>query len=247
VEQLQLLLEHLAQDAHAPTAVRDPGRAVDQHIADSLVALEIDAVRDAQIVADVGSGAGFPGVPLAVAKPGAEVRLVESSARACGFLERLVQELGLGHVTVINARAEDWPEGTGAHDLVTSRAVAPLPVVLEYAAPLLCPNGALVLWRGDPRLGEAEAGQAAAAVLGLESVTRRPVSPFAGARNRFLDLYLKVRDTPARFPRRPGAAAKRPLSFPKSTHGEKSRPQAEAKDSLGTERNPRGKSGSAPN
>src|SRR5438270_10484032 len=212
VERLELLLDLLARDPRAPTAVREPGQAVDRHVADSLVALELDVVRDARVVADVGSGAGFPGLALAVAKPGADVRLLESSARACGWLERAARELGLGHVAVINARAEDWRQGIAGHDLVVSRAVASLPVILEYGAPLLQMDGALVLWRGAPRAGELEAGRRAADVLGLRLVHRAPVTPFAGAKRRFLYLYLKVRETPSRFPRRTGMAAKRPLS-----------------------------------
>jgi len=214
VARLGLLLSLLARDSHAPTAIRDPGRAVDRHVADSLVALDLRAVREARTMADVGSGAGFPGLPLATAKPDAAVRLVEGSSRASGFLARAVRELDLERVTVVNSRVEQWREGIAVHDLVVSRAVASLPVVLEYGAPLLRLGGALVLWRGAPRPGELEAGAAAASILGLEPTAQLPVEPFPDAQQRHLYLYLKVRDTPPRFPRRPGVAAKRPLTQP---------------------------------
>ena len=118
------------------------------HVADSLVALDLPAVRSARRVADLGSGGGFPGLALAIALPAAHVALVESVGRKCAFLATAVSELGLGNVEVVNARAEAWPEGIGAQDLVVARALAPLPVLLEYAAPLLEPGGVLVAWKG---------------------------------------------------------------------------------------------------
>jgi 16S rRNA (guanine527-N7)-methyltransferase len=107
---------------------------------------------------------------------------------------------------------EEWGEGGGEHDLVAARALAPQPIALEYAAPLLRVGGRLIDWRGrrDPR---EEAGSLRAAdELGLELAEIRHVIPFEGALDHHLHVYLKVRDTPARFPRRPGIARKRPLS-----------------------------------
>jgi 16S rRNA (guanine527-N7)-methyltransferase len=160
---------------------------------------------------DVGSGAGFPGMPLAVALPRARVALLESAGRKCRFLEHARQVIGALNVDVICRRAEAWPEGIGEHDLVVARALAPAPVVAEYAAPLLAVGGALVDWRGrtDPT---ADADTlAAAAILGLRREAVLKTVPFAGARDHYLHVYLKVRDTPDRFPRRPGIARKRPL------------------------------------
>ena len=95
------LLALLARDEHAPSAVRDPAAAVDVHLADSLVALELEEVRRARMVADVGSGAGFPGLPLAIALPQARLALVESNARRASFLERAVAATGLAGIQVI--------------------------------------------------------------------------------------------------------------------------------------------------
>jgi 16S rRNA (guanine527-N7)-methyltransferase len=110
-------------------------------------------------------------------------------------------------------RAEDWArgEGAGAYDAVTARAVAPLAVLAEYATPLLAPGGVLVAWKGARDPDEEEAGTRAASELGLEPRPPLPVTPYAGSQNRHLHVYLKVRDTPERFPRRAGMAAKRPL------------------------------------
>jgi 16S rRNA (guanine527-N7)-methyltransferase len=208
---LAALLALQAADMAASTTVRDPGEAAERHVADSLIALELPAVRDARRIADLGSGAGWPGLALAAALPHASVALVESVGKRCDYLERAAEAAGLLNVTVVNARAEAWPEGIGGHDLVTARALAALPVVCEYAAPLLEIGGVLVAWKGIVEPHEAADGAAAAGLLGLEPVEVVGVEPFAGARGRTLHVLRKVAATPARFPRRPGMATKRPL------------------------------------
>jgi 16S rRNA (guanine527-N7)-methyltransferase len=211
VRQLLALHRLLVEDPLAPTAVRDPLKAIDDHLADSLVGLEFDPVRAAQTIADLGSGAGLPGLPLAIALPEASVALVESATRRCAFLERAIAASEAGNARVVHTRVETWPEGLRAFDLVTARALAPLPVVAEYAAPLLTVGGTLVVWRGrrNPRDEEAAAG--AAFQLGLEPVEIRQMQPFRGAQHRYLHLMSKVMETPSGFPRRPGIALKRPL------------------------------------
>ena len=205
------LLDLVATEPASITSVRDPERGVDIHVADSLVALDIDAVRDARTVADLGSGGGFPGLALAIALPETQIALVESVRRKCAFLERATAEIGLGNVRVVNARAESWLEGIGGHDVVTARALAPLGVLVEYAAPLLREGGSLVAWKGYPDAAEkADAGVAADA-LGMARPIPGPVAPFQGAEARPLYLSLKGRSTPTGYPRRPGRARKRPF------------------------------------
>ena len=208
------ILERLAADDRAPTTVRVPEEAVDVHVADSLAALEVDRLRSAHYIADIGSGAGFPGLPVAVALPGSEVRLIESQSRKCQFLRRLTAAAGIDNARVIECRAEEWQEGQAAHHAVLARALAPPPVVLEYAAPLLTRGGVLLDWRGRRDAAEDEAALVAAPQLGLELVEVRSTRPFEGALNHHLHVYLKVQDTPERFPRRAGAARKRPLAGP---------------------------------
>jgi 16S rRNA (guanine527-N7)-methyltransferase len=211
-EALARLLALGAEDPAASTTITDPAEAVDRHVADSLVALELEDVHGALRIADLGSGAGWPGLALAAALPDAHVTLVESALRHCRFLERAVEVSGLANVSVVHARAEEWTPGRGAHDLVTARALAALPVVCEYAAPLLAPGGTLVAWKGAVDPLEAADGAAAAEILGLGPAEVRAVRPFPEARARTLHAYRKVAETPARFPRRPGMATKRPLS-----------------------------------
>jgi 16S rRNA (guanine527-N7)-methyltransferase len=168
-------------------------------------------VWSARRIADLGSGGGFPGLVLAVALPDAQFALVESVARKCAFLVRAVEELGLPNVEVVPARAEAWPAGLGAHDLVTARALASLPVLIEYAAPLLEVGGHLVAWKGRLEAVEAADGAVAAEAVGMSAPVSVPVEPFEAARDRTLYVNSKVRPTPAEYPRRPGIARKRPI------------------------------------
>jgi 16S rRNA (guanine527-N7)-methyltransferase len=211
IEALRRVLELQAGDPTAPTTVRAVDEAIDRHVADSLVSLELDEVRRARRVADIGAGAGWPGLALAAALPEARVWLVESAIRHCRYLERGVSAGGFGNVEVVHARVEEWPQGLGAHDLVTARALSSLPVLCEYAAPLLAEGGALVAWKGLVADEEAAAGAAAAAVLGLEVGEVRAVAPYPAAERRTLHVFRKIAPTPERFPRRPGMAVKRPL------------------------------------
>lgn len=211
VQQLEALLGYVAGDPEAPTTVIDRAGILRDHLADSLVALELPEVRNATMMADLGSGAGFPGLPLAIALPGAHVSCVESNGRKCAFITRAAEASGAGNAVAVHARAEEWADGLGACDLVTARALAPLAVVAEYAAPLLTVGGTLVAWRGRRDPDDEAVGARAAVELGLEPGTVIRVEPYPGALHRHLHVLRKVAPTPDRFPRRPGMARKRPL------------------------------------
>jgi 16S rRNA (guanine527-N7)-methyltransferase len=205
------LLDALASDPHAPTTVRTPAEAVRVHVADSLAGLELPIVRDAGVLADLGAGAGFPGLPLAIALPEATVALVEGNTRKCAFIRAGATAAGLVNVEVVAERAESWQAGIGRSDVVTARALAPLAVLAEYAAPLLREGGALVAWKGRRDAEEERTAVAAAAELGMAVEEVRAVTPYAGAEHRHLHVLRKIAPTPPRFPRRPGIARKRPL------------------------------------
>jgi 16S rRNA (guanine527-N7)-methyltransferase len=119
--------------------------------------------------------------------------------------------MGLTNAETVPSRAEAWSVGIGRCDLVTARAVAPLPVLVEYAAPLLVAGGALVAWKGRRDATEEADGEAAAAATGLVLAHVCPVRPWEGAEHLHLHVYLKVGSTPNSYPRRPGIACKRPL------------------------------------
>jgi 16S rRNA (guanine527-N7)-methyltransferase len=213
-ERLGRLLQALAAEPHAPTAVAEPDEAADVHLADSLAALEIEALATADRVADVGSGAGFPGLPLAIAQPNARFDLIEATTAKCEVIDKLAVAADVRNARAVPARVEVWAaaEGREAYGAVLARAVAPLAVLVEYSAPLLRPGGVFIAWKGRRRNDEEAAGDAAAEVVGLSVGEVRKVRPFAGAEHRHLHVYRKVGPTPDRFPRRPGMAVKRPLA-----------------------------------
>lgn len=211
---LLALVDGLSEAEHAPTAIRDRTAIVRHHIADSLSGLAIVELAEAQSIVDVGSGAGFPGLALAAAKPRVRVDLLEASARKARQAERLAARAGIGNARVLAVRAEEWAAGEGrcGYAACASRAVGTLTTVCEYGAPLIEMNGTLVIWKGRRNLDEERAARSACGVLGLEPVGVLEVGSLAGSRNRHLYVYRKVRVTPARFPRRPGVAKKRPLA-----------------------------------
>jgi 16S rRNA (guanine527-N7)-methyltransferase len=217
VAQLDALLAALAAEPDPHTTVADPATAVDVHVADSLSALAVPELRLGRAVADIGAGAGFPGLALAVALPEARVDLIEATGRKTAVIARLAEAAGIGNARAVTARAEEWAGapagagGRGAYDVVTARAVAGLPVLVEYAAPLLRDGGVLIAWKTSITAAEDEGGAKAGVEVGLSPEAVVEVKPWPAARDRRLYVYRKVAPTPDRFPRRPGMAAKRPL------------------------------------
>ena len=210
-EKLGTVLALLAAERASVSSVVDE-RAWRVHVVDSLTGLEVTELREAERIADVGAGAGFPGLALAVALPGAEVDLIESVGRKCEFMRQAVGAAGIPNATVLNARSEDLASGDGreAYEAVTARAVGRLSTLAELASPLLKPNGVLVAWKGK-RDGDEERQLANAS----ESLAMRPeqildVGNRAGSEHRHLHVIRKAGPTPANLPRRPGMAKKRP-------------------------------------
>lgn len=204
------LLDQIALEPQNLTAIAGTDEGIDRHLADSLAALAVPEVAAATACVDVGSGAGFPGLALAIARPDMRVTLVESEGRKADWLRRA--SAAFPNVRVVSDRSEHLAATEReSYPLATMRALGPLPVALELTAPLVAVGGSVLAWRGDDADPELEAAAARAAEeLGL--APRPPVAstPFPGARRR-LQLFTKVAPTPARFPRRPGRAAKRPL------------------------------------
>lgn len=187
-------------------------------MADSLSGLEISELVSARRIADMGAGAGFPGLVLALALPRAEVDLIESSGRKTAVMDRLIQAAELGNARSVTARVEDFARvppalggGREAYDAVTARAVGSLALLVEYAAPLLRDGGVLVAWKGARAPAEEGAGAAAAEQVGMAVKEVVSVQPYPASENRHLHVFRKLAPTPERFPRRPGMAVKRPL------------------------------------
>jgi 16S rRNA (guanine527-N7)-methyltransferase len=211
---LEPVLALLAADATAPSAVIEPARAWVVHVADSLSGLAFAELAGAGRIADVGAGAGFPGLVLAAMLPDAEVDLIESVARKCEFIERAAAAGGIANARAVNARAEDWAAagapGREAYDAVTARAVARLSTIAELASPLLREGGVAVAWKGRRDRDEEAELERGYLRLAIEPEQIRGADPYAGSRNRHLHLLRKSGPTPPDLPRRPGMAKKRP-------------------------------------
>ena len=202
------------------TAITDPDEVQRRHFGEALALLV--ALRGAGVltaggpsqVVDIGTGAGFPGLPMRIAEPALQLTLVEANARRCRFLEAVSSALGLDGVRVVQARAEDAgrdPELRGRFDVAVARALAPLPVLAEYAVPLLRDGGVLAAPKGSRVVDElAEAGGAIAALgATVEAVAPLPLAPETVPQQ----VVLVKRSGPLdeRFPRRAGMPARRPL------------------------------------
>ena len=211
--ELEALLELLRRDPRAPIARSTVPKARDVHIADSLSGLEIEALRSAGRIGDIGSGAGLPGLVLAAELPEARVDLIESTGRKGEFIAAAIERMGLDNAALIGERAEAWAGGSGreAYDAATARAVGRLATLAELASPLLRDGGALVAWKGRRDPGEERELERAAPRLAMEPAEVVAVTPYPGSRDRHIHLLRKNGPTPNDLPRRDGLAAKRPF------------------------------------
>jgi 16S rRNA (guanine527-N7)-methyltransferase len=211
-EALEKVLALLAEERASVSSITEPARAWQVHVSDSLTGLEIGGLRDASRIADIGSGAGFPGLPLAVALPGARLDLIESVGRKCEFIQRSIDAADIGNAAVINARSEEVATGArrDSYDAVTARAVGRLSTLAELASPLLRDGGVLVAWKGKRDAGEEAQLEGAADQLAMHPEQILDVGDRAGSKHRHLHVLRKLGPTPAGLPRRPGMAKKRP-------------------------------------
>lgn len=214
---LRELIDLIAKDERAPTTVRDPQEAWRTHVLDSLSALDLPWVLNARRIADVGAGAGFPGMALAAALPETHVDLIEATGRKCDFMEIALEHAGIRNARVVRARAEEWAAakppsgGRGDADLVAARAVGRLSTLAELASPLLREGGALVAWKGRRDPGEEAEAERASERLAMRPEEILPTPEAAGFEHRHLHVFIKSGPTPPGLPRRAGMARKRPF------------------------------------
>lgn len=198
------------------TAVESAEEAWKIHIEDSLAGLDIPALSSASRIVDIGSGAGFPGLVLAVALPESRIVLVDSVRKKMEAAAALARELHLDNVECVWGRAEEIAvSGSPHHEaygVVTARALAQLGVLLEYASPLLAAGGSLVAWKGSPTPAELSAASMAGAQLGMSEGELLETRPFDGSLRRHFYVSRKIAPTPPAYPRRSGMAVKRPLA-----------------------------------
>ena len=195
------------------TAITEPAEIAHKHFLDSWTALGARRWTGHERVVDVGSGAGFPGLALRIARPQLRVTLVESVGKKARFLEEMTALLGLDDVEVRNERAEALArERRDRYDVGTARAVGTLGAVVEYLLPFLRIGGEAIVWKGRVEQ-ELDGARKACAAIGGEIVTIVPTSDLGvGAElpGRNLVVVRKVRATPARYPRSSAEARRRP-------------------------------------
>ena len=202
------------------TRIVDPAGIAVRHFLDSLtVLLAYPDLSEGARLADIGTGAGVPGLPLKIVRPDLDLTLIDSLGKRLTFLDEVVRELGLAPVTLVHARAEDAgrdPVHRERYDLVTARAVATLPILLEWCAPLVRVGGRFVALKSADMDAERDAARNALPILGVRlvrdlSLALPPETPDGEPQGRRVLVYERTRPTPPRFPRRPAEIKAKPL------------------------------------
>jgi 16S rRNA (guanine527-N7)-methyltransferase len=200
---------------------REEERLWERHLNDALGLAAIRRPKPEERWADLGSGAGLPGLPLAVAHRATAFTLIDAQRRRADWVAGTVAKLGLTNVAVVHARLEDYGRGPArqSFDVATARAVGPLPVVAELGLPLLKIGGQLLVPRGRPGSDELKQAATACRQLGgrIDGVIPNPSSPID--RVGFVVMMAKIAATSPRFPRRSGVPARTPLGQRRSTKG----------------------------
>jgi 16S rRNA (guanine527-N7)-methyltransferase len=196
------------------TAIRDTEKMRVKHFLDSLSAFLAMRGDSVERVIDVGTGAGFPGLPLKILCPGMKLTLVESVGKKVMFCHHIVETLGLKDVTVLHTRAETLgqdEEHREKYDWALARAVAVMPVLLEYLLPLARVGGQVLAMKGETAPAEAQVAEKAAQILGGHLRQLMAVTLPGVVDERYLVVVDKVAATPEKYPRRVGMPLKRPL------------------------------------
>jgi 16S rRNA (guanine527-N7)-methyltransferase len=197
------------------TRITEPHEIARLHLLDAVARVTLLDTTGARSAVDLGSGGGIPGIPLAIARPEIRWVLVDSVSKKAAVLREFVKALSLPNVSVIAERAETMgrsPLHRERYDFVAARACAPLPVLAELAMPLLAIDGTLLAWKGPltDQDDEVRRGRFALEQLGGKLISIRNATPAALGGHTFV-IASKKRPTPARYPRRPGEPARRPL------------------------------------
>jgi 16S rRNA (guanine527-N7)-methyltransferase len=190
------------------TAIIEAEEVREKHFLDCLCLVPL--LKDAKSLVDVGSGAGFPAIPLAIALPALRVTMVEPIGKRTTFLSEVVKQLGLKNTEVVNGRAEEFADRKLRYEVATARAVAALPILLELCTPLVKVNGLIIAMKGSSGMEELDQSKHAMEVLNLKvKEIQKEVLPSAGIRYNI--VVQKVRETPIGYPRNYSQIKKKPL------------------------------------
>ena len=196
------------------TAVLEPEEMLDRHVVDSLSVLKTDLLPSSGSLIDVGTGAGLPGLLLALARPDLQVTLLDAQNKRLCFLQAVCDELGVKNVSLVHARAEDGgrrPDLRERFDVAVARAVAPLSVLCEYLLPYVRTGGVALCWKGPALEEEIEAGRRAAHLLGGRLAMPVPCPILNRDWNHRILPVRKIQPTPKLYPRKAGLPKAQPL------------------------------------
>lgn len=196
------------------TTIKEPRQIRVKHFLDSLSCLLVLDDEAGQEFVDVGTGAGFPGIPIKIVKPDIHLTLIESVGKKALFCQHVVDKLGLENVEIIHDRVEvvaQHPAYRQKFKWALARAVAVLPTLVEYMLPLLCINGTMIAMKGEDAPAEAHEADYATSIMGGHFRKLQVVTLPGVVEERYLVLIDKIATTPDKYPRRTGIPRKRPL------------------------------------
>lgn len=196
------------------TAIIEDEEFIKKHFIDCIKVFKSDAIKEAETIIDVGTGAGFPGVPIAILHPTAKITLLDSLNKRINFLNLVIKELGLKNVVTIHSRAEDGarnPQLREKFDVATSRAVANMAVLSEFCMPYVKKNGHFVALKGPSIEDEMKNGINAIKILGGELKNIIEISVEETDLKHNIVEVLKIGNCPKAYPRKAGTVNKKPL------------------------------------
>ncbi len=196
------------------TAIVNPAQVQVRHFLDSLSLIQVITFEPHMRLIDVGTGAGFPGTPLAIVYPQLQVTLLEATGKKVNFLDHVINILGLDNMTAVKARAEEaghMPEHRAQYDVVVARAVARMPALAEYLLPLAKNGGRCIAMKGATAEQEAREAQKALKILGGRVFSIDAVQLPGVDDPHYLVTVEKAHPTPNGFPRKPGIPTRKPL------------------------------------